>query len=75
MFKLFHGFHLVENYQKKKKEQRLSDNNNVSRIIRLIIPIVVALTLWMMPTDSFGIEGLTLIQQRVMAVFVFATLM
>ena len=75
MFKLFHGFHLVENYQKKKKEQRLSDDNNVSRIIRLIIPIVVALTLWMMPTDSFGIEGLTLIQQRVMAVFVFATLM
>ena len=75
MFKLFHGFHLVENYQKKKKEQRLSDDNNVLRIIRLIIPIVVALTIWMMPTDSFGIEGLTLIQQRVMAVFVFATLM
>ncbi|MBQ8520524.1 MAG: SLC13/DASS family transporter [Bacteroides sp.] len=75
MFKLFHGFQMVETYQKRKKEKRLSQDNTVSRTIRLIIPIVISLTLWMMPTESLGIEGLTLIQQRVMAVFVFATLM
>lgn len=66
---------MVENYQKQKKERRLSEKNNVSRIIRLMIPIIVSLIIWLMPTESLGIEGLTLIQQRVMAVFVFATLM
>lgn len=66
---------MVETYQKRKKEKRLSQDNTVSRTIRLIIPIVISLTLWMMPTESLGIEGLTLIQKRVMAVFVFATLM
>ena len=75
MFKIFQGFHLVEAYQKKKKERRLSDDNTISRIIRLMIPIFVSLVVWLMPTESFGIEGLTLVEQRVMAVFVFATLM
>ena len=75
MFKIFQGFHLVEAYQKKKKERRLSDDNTVSRVIRLMIPIFVSLVVWLMPTESFGIEGLTLVEQRVMAVFVFATLM
>ena len=75
MFKIFQGFHLVEAYQKKKKERRLSDDKTVSRIIRLLIPIFVSLVVWLMPTESFGIEGLTLVEQRVMAVFVFATLM
>ena len=68
MFKIFQGFHLVEAYQKKKKERRLSDDKTVSRIIRLLIPIFVSLVVWLMPTESFGIEGLTLVEQRVMCV-------
>ena len=55
MFKIFQGFHLVEAYQKKKKERRLSDEKTVSRIIRLLIPIFVSLVVWLMPTESFGI--------------------
>ncbi len=36
---------------------------------------IVTLVLWNLPTDSFGIEGLTVIQQRIIAVFAFATIM
>ena len=75
MFKLFQGFHMVETYHKEKKEKRLSKDNQVSRIIRLLIPIIVALCLWVMPVETWGIEGLTVVQHRVIAIFVFATLM
>ncbi len=75
MFKLFQGFHMVETYHKEKKEKRLSKDNQVSRIIRLLIPVIVALCLWAMPVETWGIEGLTVVQHRVIAIFVFATLM
>ena len=75
MFKLFQGFHMVETYHKEKKERRLSKDNQVSRIIRLLIPVIVALCLWAMPVETWGIEGLTVVQHRVIAIFVFATLM
>ncbi|MBR3896839.1 MAG: SLC13/DASS family transporter [Bacteroidaceae bacterium] len=75
MFKLFQGFHMVETYHKEKKEKRLSKDNQVSRIIRLLIPVIVALCLWAMPIETWGIEGLTVVQHRVIAIFVFATLM
>ena len=75
MFKLFQGFHMVETYHKEKKENRLSKDNQVSRIIRLLIPVIVALCLWVMPVETWGIEGLTVVQHRVIAIFVFATLM
>ncbi|MBQ8889845.1 MAG: SLC13/DASS family transporter [Bacteroidaceae bacterium] len=75
MFKLFPGFHLVEEYQKKKKERRLSDDKTVSKAIKLIIAIGISLILWLLPSEAFGIEGLTLIEQRVIAIFVMATLM
>ena len=66
---------MVETYHKEKKEKRLSKDNQVSRIIRLLIPVIVALCLWVMPVETWGIEGLTVVQHRVIAIFVFATLM
>ena len=39
------------------------------------IVTIVSLILFNLPTDAFGIDGLTVIQQRVIAIFVFATLM
>ena len=43
----------------------------------VMLPIVVAatLTIWLLPTETFGIAGLTVLQQRTMAIFVFAALM
>ena len=75
MFKIFPGFNLVEEYQKKKKERRLSDDQTLSRTIKLLVAVGVSLLLWLLPTETFGIEGLTFVEQRVIAVFAFATLM
>ncbi len=73
MFKLFHGFQMVEAYQAAKKAKRL--DKTASRAIKLAIAIVISLVLWCMPAESFGIAGLTVVEQRLIATFVFATLM
>ena len=43
----------------------------------VLLPIVLAVTifLWAVPVNFFGIEALTVVQQRVIALFVFAALM
>ena len=43
----------------------------------VLLPIVLAVTLflWVVPVDFYGIESLTVVQQRVIALFVFAALM
>ena len=43
----------------------------------VLLPIVLAVTLflWLVPVDFYGIEALTVVQQRVIALFVFAALM
>ena len=75
MYKIFQGFHLVEAYHELKKAKRLTKNQTVARGIKLAVAIVVALVLWFLPSDAFGIEGLTVIEQRLISIFVFATLM
>ncbi|MDE5761537.1 MAG: anion permease, partial [Bacteroides sp.] len=75
MFKIFHGFHLVEAYQELKKSKRLSKDRNISRFIKLAIAIIVGLTLWTLPAESFGIPDLSYVEQRIIAIFIFATLM
>ena len=75
MFKFFPGFHLLEEYQNNRKERRLADDQTLSKTIKIIAAVGISLILWLLPTDSFGIEGLTYVEQRVIAVFAFATLM
>lgn len=75
MYKIFKGFHLVEAYQELKKAKRLAEDRTVSRVIKLIIASSIALVLWILPISAFGVEGLTLIEQRLISIFVFATLM
>lgn len=75
MYKIFKGFHLVEAYHEFKKARRLTKNQTVARCIKLAIAIIVALVLWFLPIDSYGIEGLTIIEQRLISIFIFATLM
>ena len=43
-------------------------------LIEFICIIILTAIVWNLPTDIFGIEGLTLVQQRIIAIFVFATL-
>ena len=73
MFKNFPGYHMVESYHEWKKQHRTKDKT-VSRMIRLAIAIVLALAVWCLPCENW-IDGMTIIQKRTMAIFLFAILM
>lgn len=75
MFKIFQGFHLVEEYQQAKKEKKKLKNSKPKKLLLVSIVTIVTLVLFNLPTEAFGIEGLTVVQQRVIAIFAFATLM
>ena len=75
MFKSFTGFHLVEAYHKVRYEKRFHPNKVFVKTAEIIGVLLVTLFLWNLPTTAFGIDGLTVVQQRVIAIFAFATLM
>lgn len=75
MFKNFTGFHVVEAIYHLGQKRRNSGAMLTQRMIKLIFAIVTSLVLWLLPADSFGIDGLTVIEQRTIAIFAFATLM
>ena len=75
MFKIFTGFHLVESYHRAKREKRGSESHVLKKLILALITLAVTLIVWNLPTESFGINNLTVVQQRIIAIFVFATLM
>ncbi len=74
MFKIFQGFHLIQSYQEKKKARRSEDKHVIARVIKLFVAIITALVLWNLPQGALGVE-LTIVEQRAVAVFAFATLM
>ena len=73
MFKNFTGYNVLEKIQKKKshKRERKFPLNAIKFLFIATIAIVVA----MLPSSAFGIEGLTDVHQRIIALFVFAALM
>ena len=75
MYKIFPGFNLVEAYHEWKKSNKLNRNKTLGRALKLIFCFAVLIVLWCLPLDTFGIEGLTILQKRVMAIFLFATVM
>jgi len=75
MFKNFHGFHLLEAYQRRKHhEKRNRPGRVLKKTVEAIVVVLVTLLLWNLPSDSFGIDGLNVVQQRIIAIFAFATL-
>ena len=75
MFKSFNGYHLIDAYHKMRHEQGYHPGKVLKKTIEIIIVLIVTLTLWNLPTTAFGIDGLTVVQQRIIAIFAFATLM
>ena len=75
MFKSFTGFHLVEAYHKVRHEKRFHPNKVFVKTTQALVVLFVTLLLWNLPTTAFGIEDLTVVQQRIIAIFAFATLM
>ena len=75
MFKSFTGFDLVQAYHKVRYEKRFHPSRVFNKSTQIFIVLFVTLLLWNLPTTAFGIEGLTVVQQRIIAIFAFATLM
>lgn len=75
MFNNYNGFHLVEAYHTMRHLRKYHPSNAVVRALKIALVAIVTLLLWNMPAEWFGIDNLTVIQQRVIAIFAFATLM
>ena len=75
MYKNYPGFQLVEAIYRLGQEKKFHISRRLKRIIEAAIIIAVTLFLWNAPASMYGIEGLTVIQQRIIAIFAFATLM
>lgn len=73
MFKNFVGYNLVQQYHTAK--YLLRESNISVRIVKLCLAVLVLLVLWNLPSTTYGIPNLTIVEQRTIAVFVFATLM
>ena len=48
---------------------------NTKNIILAVVILVITILLWVLPTADLGVEGMNVMQQRTLAIFVFAALM
>lgn len=58
----------------EESQSRLSSKFSLKKFIEFAVIVVITAVIWNIPQESFGIDGLTVIQQRVISIFVFATL-
>ena len=75
MLSTYRGLQIVEAARKFRHEHKYEPSNTTKRIVKIAIVALVTLLLWNMPAEWYGINNLTVIQQRVIAIFAFATLM
>ena len=75
MFKLYNGYHLVQAYHKVRHDRRFHPDKIFTRRIQILFVVLATLLVWNLPTTAFGLDGMTVVQQRIIAIFVFATLM
>lgn len=75
--KLFnlHLLSKLEGLRDSKVGNKLSSKFNNKQFIASVLSVIATVVVACLPTDCFGIEGLTVVQQRIIAIFVFATLM
>lgn len=59
----------------EKEKNALTGDIDLHKVITLLATLVVTVIVWNLPSDWFGIDGLTVVQQRVIAIFVMAVLM
>ena len=58
-----------------EKRNLLKGDFSKKNALLFALAVLVTTVLWNLPTSSFGIEGLTVIQQRIIAVFALATIL
>ena len=59
----------------KELENVMTNHFEKKHLIALMCIVFLTIVVWNLPTDVFHINGLTVIHQRIIAIFVFATLM
>jgi len=69
------GSNLIETGREFRHARKYSPDKLFKRFIKLLFVLAVTLTLWNIPADWYGIKDLTVVQQRIIAIFAFATLM
>ena len=75
MFKNFHGFSILDAYHQMRQAKKADRGRLIKKFFQGAVVLLVTLLLWNAPSDFFGMEGLTVVQQRIIAIFAFATLM
>ena len=58
-----------------EKRHTLSERFHVTKFTLFVVAMIITAILWNLPSTAFGIDGLTVIQQRVIAIFAFATIL
>ena len=74
MLKSFLGFDLVQNQNQKKKERKKS-SPFACKFSRVLLGILAGVIVLCLPLNAFGIDGLTVVEKRVLALFFFAAIM
>ena len=75
MLSNYRNLHIVDAARQFRHEHKYHPSNTLKRYTKIAIVAIVTLFLWNMPAEWFGIQGITVIQQRIIAIFAFATLM
>ena len=75
MFTRYIGFEKVEQALKKYYEKWTHPEKALRKVYQALVVLILTLFVWNMPSSWFGLEGITVVQQRLIAVFVFAMLM
>ncbi|MBR5075020.1 MAG: SLC13/DASS family transporter [Bacteroidales bacterium] len=75
MFTQYIGFEKVDKFLKKYYEKWTHPDKAMKKVYQAFVVLILTLFVWNMPSSWFGMEGITVVQQRLIAVFVFAMLM
>jgi sodium-dependent dicarboxylate transporter 2/3/5 len=75
MLKGFVGFDLVHQMYMSKHNKRFDPSKGLKKGLKFLFIFAVFFTLWFLPSDVFGMDGLTQVQQRIIAIFAYATMM
>ena len=59
----------------KETKALLDGSFNVRKAIMFAIAVIITAVLWNLPLDAYGIDGLTVVQERIIAIFALATIL
>lgn len=58
-----------------EEKNMLDGSFRIKKAAMFVVAVLITAVLWNLPLETFGIEGLTVIQRRIIAIFAFATVL